>query len=55
MNRFYIEKLMVSGGGHHTSVIDFKPGLNFILGIPILAKPSNGLPGLYVWFYTEEK
>ena len=35
MNRFYIEKLMVSGGGHHTSVIDFKPGLNFILG------PSN--------------
>lgn len=35
MNRFYIEKLMVSGGGHHASVIDFKPGLNFILG------PSN--------------
>ena len=35
MNRFYIKKLMVSGGGHHTSVIDFKPGLNFILG------PSN--------------
>ena len=26
---------MVSGGGHHASVIDFKPGLNFILG------PSN--------------
>ena len=35
MNRFYIEKLMVSGGGHHASIIDFKPGLNFILG------PSN--------------
>lgn len=32
MNRFYIEKLMVSGGGHHASIIDFKPGLNFILG-----------------------
>ena len=35
MNRFYIEKLVVSGGGHKTTVIDFKPGLNFILG------PSN--------------
>ena len=45
MNRFYIEKLMVSGGGHHASVIDFKPGLNFILG----------LPGLYVWLYAKEK
>lgn len=56
MNRFYIEKLMVSGGGHHTSVIDFKPGLNFILGqFQYWQKPSNGLPGLYVWFYTEEK
>ena len=35
MNRFYIKKLIVSGGGHNASVIDFKPGLNFILG------PSN--------------
>lgn len=35
MNRFYIDKLTVSGGGHNTTVIDFKPGLNFILG------PSN--------------
>lgn len=35
MNRFYIEKLIVSGGGHTATVIDFKPGLNFILG------PSN--------------
>lgn len=35
MNRFYIDKLTVSGGGHTTTVIDFKPGLNFILG------PSN--------------
>ena len=32
MNRFYIDKLIVSGGGHTTTVIDFKPGLNFILG-----------------------
>lgn len=35
MNRIYIEKLVVSGGGHKATVIDFKPGLNFILG------PSN--------------
>lgn len=35
MNRFYIEKLVVSGGGHKATVIDFKPGLNFIPG------PSN--------------
>lgn len=35
MNRFYIEKLIVSGGGHSTTVLDFQPGLNFILG------PSN--------------
>lgn len=35
MNRFYIDKLTVSGGGYKTTVIDFKPGLNFILG------PSN--------------
>ncbi len=35
MNRFYIDKLTVSGGGHKTAIIDFKPGLNFILG------PSN--------------
>ena len=35
MNRFYIKKLIVSGGGHNASIIDFKPGLNFILG------PSN--------------
>ncbi len=35
MNRFYIDKLTVSGDGHKTAVVDFKPGLNFILG------PSN--------------
>lgn len=35
MNRFYFEKLVVTGGGHKTTVIEFKPGLNFILG------PSN--------------
>lgn len=35
MNRFYIDKLTVSGGGHKTTVIDFKSSLNFILG------PSN--------------
>ena len=35
MNRFYIDKLTVFGGGHKTTVINFKPGLNFILG------PSN--------------
>lgn len=35
MKRFYIKKLIVSGGGHKSSVIDFSPGLNFILG------PSN--------------
>lgn len=38
MNRFYIEKLIVSGGGHKTTVIDFKPGLNFIWDRPIQAK-----------------
>ncbi len=32
MNRFYIEKLVVSGGGHKASVIDFRLGLNFVLG-----------------------
>lgn len=35
MDRFYMEKLIVSGPGHNPSVIDFKPGLNLILG------PSN--------------
>lgn len=35
MNRFYIDKLIVTGGNHEPSIIDFKPGLNFILG------PSN--------------
>lgn len=35
MNSFYIDKLIVSGGDHKPSVIEFKPGLNFILG------PSN--------------
>ncbi len=35
MNRFYIDKLVVSGGGHQNSVIDFKAGLNLIIG------PSN--------------
>lgn len=35
MNRFYFEKLVVSGGGHLDSVIEFMPGLNLIIG------PSN--------------
>ncbi|MDD3307948.1 MAG: AAA family ATPase [Acetobacterium sp.] len=35
MNRFYFEKLIVSGGGHNKSTINFKPGLNLIIG------PSN--------------
>ncbi|MCD7803557.1 MAG: AAA family ATPase [Oscillospiraceae bacterium] len=55
MNRFYIEKLVVSGGGHKTTVIDFKPGLNFILG------PSNTGKSLimdcidYVFGFTPKK
>lgn len=35
MNRFYIDKLIVSGGNHKSSVIDFNVGLNLIVG------PSN--------------
>lgn len=35
MNRFYIEKMVVSGGGHEPSEIKFGEGLNFVLG------PSN--------------
>ena len=35
MNRFYIEKLVVSGGGHENSVIEFVPGFNLVVG------PSN--------------
>ena len=35
MKRFYIDRLIVSGKGHEDSVIEFKPGVNFILG------PSN--------------
>lgn len=35
MNRFYIDKIVVSGTGHSDSLINFKPGLNFIVG------PSN--------------
>lgn len=55
MNRFYIEKLIVSGGGHRATVIDFKPGLNFILG------PSNTGKSLvmdcldYVFGFTPKK
>lgn len=55
MNRFYIDKLTVSGGGHKTSTIDFKPGLNFILG------PSNTGKSLvmdcldYVFGFTPKK
>ncbi len=55
MNRFYIEKLVVSGGGHQPSIIDFKPGLNFILG------PSNTGKSLvmdcidYVFGFTPKK
>ncbi len=32
MSRFIIKKLVVSGGDHAPSEIDFAPGLNFILG-----------------------
>lgn len=35
MNRFFIEKLVVSGTGHIDSTLNFEPNLNFILG------PSN--------------
>lgn len=55
MNRFYIEKLVMSGGGHKTTVIDFKPGLNFVLG------PSNTGKSLimgcidYVFGFTPKK
>ena len=55
MSRFYIEKLIVSGGGHKATVIDFKPGLNFILG------PSNTGKSLvmdcldYVFSFTPKK
>ena len=55
MNRFYIEKLVVSGGGHKASVIDFRPGLNFVLG------PSNTGKSLvmdcmdYVFGFTPKK
>lgn len=55
MSRFYIEKLIVSGGGHKATVIDFKPGLNFILG------PSNTGKSLvmdcldYVFGFTPKK
>ena len=35
MDRFYFEKLIVSGGAHEASVIEFGSGVNFILG------PSN--------------
>lgn len=35
MDRFILEKLVVSGGGHQDSVIAFGPGLNVIIG------PSN--------------
>lgn len=55
MNRFYIEKLVVSGGGHKATILDFKPGLNFILG------PSNTGKSLvmdcidYVFGFTPKK
>ena len=55
MNTFYIEKLVVSGGGHKASVIDFRPGLNFVLG------PSNTRKSLvmdcidYVFGFTPKK
>lgn len=35
MNRFFLNKIILSGRGHNDSVIEFMPGLNFILG------PSN--------------
>ena len=35
MTRYYIEKLVVSGGEHKPSVLELKPGLNFVIG------PSN--------------
>lgn len=55
MIRFYIEKLIVSGVGHKATVLDFKPGLNFILG------PSNTGKSLvmdcidYVFGFTPKK
>ncbi len=55
MSRFIIKKLVVSGGGHTPSVIDFVPGLNFILG------PSNTGKSLvmesidYVFGFTPKK
>ncbi|WP_301956675.1 AAA family ATPase [uncultured Dialister sp.] len=35
MNRFYLNKLIVSGGQHQSSIIEFNPGFNLIIG------PSN--------------
>lgn len=55
MSRFYIEKLVVSGGGHRATVLEFKPGLNFVLG------PSNTGKSLvmdcldYVFGFTPKK
>lgn len=55
MSRFYIEKLVVSGGGHIATVLEFKPGLNFVLG------PSNTGKSLimdcldYVFGFTPKK
>ena len=55
MDRFYIKKLIVSGGGHDASVLEFAPGVNFILG------PSNTGKSLvmdcidYVFGFTPKK
>ena len=35
MNRFILKQLVISGGGHEDSVIEFKNGFNLIVG------PSN--------------
>lgn len=55
MNRFYIKKLIVAGGGHEATVLEFAPGVNFILG------PSNTGKSLvmdcidYVFGFTPKK
>lgn len=55
MNRFYIKRLIVSGGGHDATVLEFSPGVNFILG------PSNTGKSLvmdcidYVFGFTPQK
>ena len=35
MSRFYIEQLLIQGENRPDAIVDFKPGVNFIIG------PSN--------------